>query len=236
MRASSKSRSEKKEHRKSLDAYDAAFLDAFDAEFLNTGKGKKKEESTLDSGLSKSKREKRNTFALGDQPLGQLPSTTDENNKIDLSGLASSMHKKNGGNSATAKPKIFTPYKLNDMVMSENNMGRRQQVHSEEVKPSGLPDIASFAPYRKRVETQIETLETSKSTPSLTPLTLPSSTSTPASVSSSKSSSSGRNSILLRLRLGGGTIIAGAVAKDAIEGDSPFHYPRLSLILNMHIT
>ena len=213
MRSSSKSRSEKKEHRKSLDAYDAALLDAFDAEFLNPG-GKDKKKEELEPGMSRSKREKRNTFAIGDQ----RPTASDDN-KIDLSDLASTMHKTNGGNSATTKAAIFTPYKLKDMVMSENKIERRQQIHSEEVKPSGLPAISSFAPYnRKKVETQIETLETSKSTPSLqAPFTLPSSSFAP--VASSRNTNSGRNSILLRLRLGGGTIIAGAVAKDAIEGN-----------------
>ena len=229
MRSSSKSRSEKREQRRSVDAYDAALLDAFDAEFLNPGKDKKKEESTHPLGTSqKNKREKRNTFAFGDHPLGSLPTDIDLN-KIDL---ASSMHKGKvgaGGGYASSQKAIFTPYKLGDMVMSENKMERRQQIHSEEIKPSGLPAISSFAPLRPKVETQIETFENSKSTPSFqTPLTLPSSSLVP--VTSSRNSNSGRNSILLRLRIGGGTIIAGAVAKDAIEGNNyPFHFYRLSL-------
>ena len=170
----------RRNQRKSLDAYDAAFLahQPMDSDksimmmdiFVSSRKAK-----TPTGGASnrrESKRDKRQTFAAGSAGISSGSSSAPQlisdlqNLHGSPSGLAdlpdinvasSLVKKKPGGHTSTRE---LPTYKLNDILLSENDhkdtpLTVREQRHSDDSKPGRLPVISPIES-RKKIETEYE--------------------------------------------------------------------------------
>ena len=223
---------QKKNQRRSLDAYQAASLEKemkieMSSPSLMDMFGSSRKAKTVTRGDSK--RDQRQTFAHG-VPSRSLSAKQLRAEDIDMGpiidlpniNIASTMAKKKTQTGVHSTKELPT-YKLEDILISDNDnkvpLTAHEQRRSYAAKPtSKLPNIS---PTEKEVESvRIGGISKSKSNNSLTSIASPtaptSGSSTPTTLL--ESGMVANNSVLLRLKISGGTIIAGNVAKDAIEG------------------
>ena len=192
----------------------------------------------------KPKRTQRHT--LGSTPLKQYveESHIDPNFLPDISSNFKKQHQEK-----PKTPAITTPFQLLDLAVNEVDEAssspniRRQQ--SDMVSPMGttvgggpfLPEAASMLDRKNRTDSFMTYSSIKSSVSGLIPKALltqfpESSKSASAAVSSTKKQTTSTSSILLRIRMGG-AIIAGPLAKDAIEGIS---YSYLAPSLTIYIS